>query len=160
MYIYQSGALKTIPNLKKEIIFFITLFILSSHLFAQKTNFKFDFTIIFGGCFQDDSVTLNINSVVFANKIILKSNVVGSASFSITQDKKGISVKHYQMARFILQKINIKAPINLNLSINDKSVNSIFNLKKGKIIYIEYCWDKNKKRQITVQQQDYPVYFL
>lgn len=127
---------------------------------AQKTKFKFEFSIIFGGCFQDDTVSLKINSVGFANNVVLKSNVVGSANFSITQDKNGISVKHYQRTRFILQKINIKSLINLSLSINGKSVNSVFDLRKGKIIYIEYCWDRNKKREITVQQQDYPVYFL
>ena len=154
----MCAIIQTLFNLKRLI--FLFLLFSNSNSFGQKAKFKFDFSIILGGCFQDDSVSININSVQFANKVILKSNSAGSANFSIVQDKKGIAVKHYHMGRFILQKIETKSPIKIEVSINKESAFSTFDLKKGKIIFIEHCWNKDRKQEITIRQQDYPVYFL
>jgi len=127
---------------------------------AQNSRFKFDFSLIFGGCFRNDMVTVKINDVVFANNILLESNIVGSANFSITQDKNGILVKSSSGAINKLMRFDKNRPVKILVSVNGTAASSTFNLRKGKIFYIGYCWDENRVQKVTINQQNHPVYFI
>ena len=129
---------------------------------SQKHKFNFDFALIFGGCFHKDSVSIDLNGINIISNAKIETNVVGSARFSVSQDKNYLLVKSEEKIKR-LKKVNLKQSLNFHIFINSKEYNYTFNIKNGRILYAENCTiegDLKRINTLTITQQDSPVIFF
>lgn len=129
---------------------------------AQKTKFNFDFALIFGSCFHNDSINIKINGVTIVSNTKLETNVVGSANFSISQDKQHLLIKSTGKIKK-LKKVDLNQPLNIQISVNNQKSDYTFDIKKGRVLYAENCpveGDLKRVNVLKVTQRDSPVYFF
>ncbi len=130
--------------------------------FSQKSKFNFDFALIFGGCFHKDSVSIELNGIEIVKNEKIETNLVGSAQFSVSQDKNFLLVKSDGKIKR-LKKVNLKRPLIFNIFLNTKNYHYTFNIKNGRVLYAENCpveGDLKRINTLKVTQQDSPVIFF
>ena len=128
----------------------------------KRHKFNFDFALIFGGCFHNDSVSINLNGVNIISNVILETNIVGSANFSVSQDRNNLLVKSQDKITK-LKRIDLKQPLNFQIFVNNRRTEFTFSIKNGRVLYAENCpieGDSKRVKVLKVIQQDSPVMFF
>ena len=130
-------------------------------IFGQNKKFDFEFSLIFGACFSNDTIEINLNGVSVIKNTVIKTNVVGSANLSLTQKNK-LTIKSFENTQ-VVSKVPIKEFLQVSVSVNGKWSEYKFSLKKGKILFAENCIEGDdglKKPGFNIIQQDHAVYFF
>jgi hypothetical protein len=106
--------------------------------FAHSPTETAEYSIIFGNCFANEQLSLKINNkLVFENyKMIANGSAKGN--LSLTQNRKGLVVFYNSRQQ---KKTRIKANhlINLSIVVNNKTHQLPVDLRKGKVIVLDYC---------------------
>ncbi len=150
-------ALNVVRHIMKTLLILLLLIPLS--LFAQKKNYNFEFTFVFGDCFRGDSVDVKIQNLpIISGKV--NSGTAGKANLSITQQYNYLSI-FYNGKTTKAKKINSNPSLKVEFCLNGQWYIYNFNLKNGVIFLIQYCNDeKTKKKIFTVEQGNEPLLFI
>jgi hypothetical protein len=123
----------------KSTILLIFGFLLTLSIKGQDYK-DIEFSIILGDCFKNDTISMLINGkTIFDSSVITSDFSTGLTGLSTYQDKKKLIVieKSYKKE---LNKLEFKKSINISFNIRNKeNYSKTLNLKKGKIIVIDYC---------------------
>src|SRR5688572_21454527 len=101
------------------IIFF---FLVSSYtVFSHPAKEDFDYSIVFGGCFEKDIVSLKINNApIFNNYKVENKNTVKKGNLSLTQVNKKIHLFYNGQEKY-KGRVNFSFYLNIDVTVNNKT---------------------------------------
>jgi hypothetical protein len=148
-HIYGStGQMRTMRLL-------LILSFISTISFGQgKRNFDFSLTI--ASCFHGDTVRIKINGVELTNNEIVESDfVLGITKLDIFQDNDGLWIIRGQ-EKIKKNRIEFNKTVSVDVVVNGKETKKEINIKKGKIIFVNNCFVKDKdgqaRQRLTFEQ--------
>ncbi|MES1226012.1 MAG: hypothetical protein ABUT20_61610 [Bacteroidota bacterium] len=148
--------------MKKTFLFFC-LFIFSAPVFSQSPQNDFDYAIVFGGCFNKDIISLKINNnSILKNYIVNNTDSVLKGNLSLKQSDNKININYNRNPRTI-SKIIFSNVLQVEITVNKEVSKFNIDLRKGKILLIEFCQDKNatfKSKKLTIDQIQEPFLFI
>ena len=123
----------------KSKILLICGFLLSLSVKGQDYK-DIEFSIILGDCFKNDTISMIINGkTIFDSSVVTSDFSTGLTELSTYQDKKNLIVIERSNKKE-LAKLEIRKSIIISFIIKNKeNYSKTLNLKKGKIIVIDYC---------------------
>ncbi len=142
--------------MKKISIVLILISAFNFQTYGQDSNQKFDFSIRFASCFDQDTVNVKINKIELIDNYVLESDFsTGITDLAIYQDKDGVWVlEGNNMAR--KGKINVFKELKIEIELNGNKVDEWIKLRKGKIIFIDNCHVEQQhgdsKQQLAFKQ--------
>ena len=143
----------------------ILCFLISSYSVFSHTTYKedFDYSIVFGGCFEKDIVSLKINNTSIFNEYKVENkNAIKKGNLSLTQAKTKIRL-FYNGQQKIKGRVNFSYYLNIDLTVNKRTDKFKVDLRKGKVLLIENCQVQNsseKNKKITIEQLQDQVILL
>ena len=143
----------------------ILCFLISSYSVFSHTTYKedFDYSIVFGGCFEKDIVSLKINNTSIFNEYKVENkNAIKKGNLSLTQAKTKIRL-FYNGQQKIKGRVNFSYYLNIDLTVNKRTDKFKVDLRKGKVLLIENCQVQNsskKGKKITIEQLQDQVILL
>lgn len=139
----------------KLFLSFIVLLTATGFLVPQKQEKQLEFSIIFSGRFEKDTISLNIN-----NRQIVRAYPLDNTDSS-KQEHLNLSqyesdlVIHYNSKKITRAKIPLDHSMQLQIQINKEIKKCTIDLRKGRAIVIDYRTtgvDKKLIREIFVEQ--------
>lgn len=150
------------PILMKRTSFLFGLLICSYTVFSHTAKEEFDYSIIFGGCFDKDIVSLKINNrSIFDHFKVDNKNAVKKGNLSLTQANNKISIFYNGQKKF-KGYINFGFYLNIDVTVNQKMNRYKIDLRKGKVILIEFCPAENlqTKKKVSIEQIQEEIIFM
>ena len=115
-----------------------------------------DYSIVFGGCFEKDIVTLSINKKkVLSNYKLENQNEIKKGHLSLTQTGNKIYI-FYNRNQKSVAKIPIDFILDIQIIINNQTQNLKIDLRKGKVIVLDFC-NAEAGRKLSCEQVQEPV---
>ena len=145
----------------KPALFIACLLLYAPFGFSHTTKEDFDYSIVFGGCFEKDIVSLKINNTsIFDHYKVENKDALKKGNLSLTQGNKGISIFYNRDQKF-KRKINFSFYLDIDLKVNDKMNKFKIDLRKGKVILIEFCPNPHSsQKKLTIEQLNEPVILM
>jgi endoglucanase Acf2 len=146
----------------KRNLFIFCLLVYSSSAFSHGTKENFDYSIIFGGCFEQDILSLKINNTtIFDHYKVDNKSAIKKGNLSLTQANSKINV-FYNGRQIIKRKVNFNYYLNISLTINQQVNKYVIDLRKGKIILVDFCskQDNVSAKKLAVEQLQEEVIFM
>lgn len=115
----------------------------------EKIDKKVSFSIIFGSCFTNDTISLFVNDNLLVDKLTVRSDtVLGLARLYISQrlDSNSLLI-HYNRKEFFKPPVTLKPGFDLKILKGPETYYFKVNLKSGRLILIEGCQGKVVIRQ-------------
>ena len=141
----------------------ITIFLfLASQIISAQSPKSFDYTVILGGCFDHDQVSMKVNNrVVFKNYMINNKDTVTRGNFSFIQDQQGIRI-NYNGNEESRKAIDYNFILDIKLTVNKQLQKFTIDLRKGNIILFDYCpgYDLQSSRKLTAEQLQEPFLLM
>ena len=136
----------------------LTIFglLISTSLIGQEYK-NIDFSLILADCYKNDTISISINDIKIIKSEIVNSDFsTGLTDLSIFQNKKNLVINS-SIGESSKDKILIDKRIDVHLTVGKIEYSKTFNLRKGKIIVIDYCNRLNDKGKIikTIDFQQY-----
>src|SRR5215213_862832 len=135
--------------------FFIFCLLISSYtVFSHSVREDFDYSIIFGGCFEKDIVSLKINNTyIFADYKVENQNALKKGNLSLTQSNKKIHL-FFNGQQKLKGSVNFNFYLNIDLIVNQQVNKYKIDLRRGKVILIEFCpgQEAPQKKKLTIEQ--------
>src|SRR6186997_1342902 len=118
--------------------FFIFCFLISCYpVFSHPPKEDFDYSIVFGGCFEKDVVSLKINNTsIFNNYKVENKNALKKGNLSLTQANKKIHLFYNGQEKY-KGRVNFSFYLNIDVTVNNKASKFKVDLRKGKVIVVE-----------------------
>ena len=160
-YDFYFRGLSNIPKMKKSILFFCLL-VCSYTVFSHTTTEDFEYSIVFGGGFDKDLVSLRINNTsIFENYKVDNKNAIKKGNLSLTQTNKKINL-FYNGQQKHKGKVNFSHYLNIDLIVNNQVKKIKIDLRKGKVILFDCTVSQAKQtaKKITVEQLQEEVIFM
>ena len=108
-------------------------------VFSHTQKEDFDYSIVFGGCFEKDIVSLKINNTsIFDRYKVENENALKKGNLSLTQSNKKIHL-FYNGHQKLKRRINFSFYLDIDVTINNRINNFKVDLRKGKVILFEFC---------------------
>ncbi len=146
----------------KAILFIFWFLICTYPVFSHSAKEDFDYSIVFGGCFEKDVVSLKINNTaIFNNYKVENKNALKKGNLSLTQADKKIHLFYNGQEKF-KGKVNFHFYLNIDLRVNNKTNKFKIDLRKGKVILVEFCPEKTStnNKELTIEQVQEQVIFM
>jgi hypothetical protein len=146
----------------KQTIFIFCLLISSYTVFCHTPGEDFDYSIVFGGCFEKDIVSLKINHASIFNEYKVENkDPVKKGNLSLTQSNKKIHL-YYNGEQKLKAKVNFDFYLDIDLKVNQQVKKFKVDLRKGKVILVEFCpvQDDPQTKKITIEQVQDQVILL
>jgi hypothetical protein len=147
----------------KKILFFFCFFITSTFVFANTSGKDFDFFIIFGGSFEKDIVSLKINNhSIFKNYKVENRDSIRKGNLSLIQSGNKMNLQYNGSQKFTTKFI-FNRILEIEITVNKQVKKFKVDLRKGKIMVVEICPDKNgisKIKEITIDQFEEPFLLI
>lgn len=142
----------------------IFCFLFSSYtVFSHTVKEEFDYSIVFGGCFEKDIVSLKINNTsIFNNYTVENKNAVKKGNLSLTQANRKIHLFYNGQEKY-KGRVNFNFYLNLDVTVNNKASKFKVDLRKGKVILVEFCPADNateNSKKLTIEQMQEQVIFM
>ena len=139
----------------KQAIFILCFLASSYSVFSHTYKEDFDYSIVFGGCFEKDIVSLKINNTsIFNDYKVENKNAIKKGNLSLTQAKKRIHL-FYNGQQKLKGRINFTYYLNIDVTVN-KQVNKFkVDLRRGKVLLIENCaisGSSEEAKNLTIEQ--------
>ena len=117
----------------------ITLLLLlySTVAFSHTANEEADYLIIFGNCFEKDTISLKINNVPIFNEYKM-GNEPSHGNLSLKQSADGIHIFHNGQKKSRVG-IDFTFYLDLEIKINQETAKFKLDLRKGKVVVFEKC---------------------
>ena len=138
----------------KPIFFLFCLLISSYTVFSHSVREDFDYSIVFGGCFEKDIVSLKINNTsIFNHYKVENKNALKKGNLSLTQAHKKIHL-FFNGQQKLKGSVNFNFYLNIDLTVNEQVNKYKIDLRRGKVILIEFCpvEDTPQKKKLTIEQ--------
>jgi len=147
----------------KQAIFILCFLALSYSVFSHTYKEDFDYSIVFGGCFEKDIVSLKINNTsIFNDYKVENKNAIKKGHLSLTQAKKRIHL-FYNGQQKLKGRVNFTYYLNIDVIVN-KQINKFkVDLRKGKVLLIENCakpGSSEEAKKLTIEQLQDQVILL
>ena len=122
--------------------------LISTNLIGQEYK-NLDFSLIIADCFKNDTISLSINGIeIIKTEKVTSDFSTGLTDISIYQDTKNL-VLNSNNGQLVNEKILIDKKLKIHLTIGKKEgISKIIDLKKGKIIVVDYCNRQNQKGEM------------
>ena len=147
--------------MKKALLFFC-LFLSSASVFPGVSKTDFDFFIVFGASFEKDIVSLQLNNhSIFKNYKVEKRDSILKGNLSLKQSNNKLNLQ-YNGSQRIITKFIFDHILEIEITVNRKVNKFKVDLRKGKIILVEFGPGKNatsKMKKLTIDQFSEPVLF-
>ncbi len=147
----------------KKKYFTLILFFCSTISFSNTNLNQFDYSVVFVGNFENDIVSLSINKVLLVNHYkITNVDSIKKEHLSLTQSGKVIKI-FYNGRQITKSKIEVDFVIDIDITVNRKLKKIKIDLRKGKVILIDYCINDNKSpdiKKISIEQIQEPVILM
>lgn len=137
-------------------------FLLCSFIgFTSNKNTGYDYYIIFVGEFEHDKISLSINKKSIINNYVLENtDPAKQGNLSITQNDDYLIVA-YNGKEIKRSKISVDFNLALDISVNEKKKAFRVNLKKGKVILVDYTpKSADTKKELSVEQVQEPLLLI
>lgn len=134
----------------------------TSTAFSHTTRDDFDYSIVFGGCFEKDIVSLKINNrSIFNNYKVENRDAIKKGNLSLTQADKKIHLFYNGQERFT-GKVSFGFYLDIALTVNNKINKFKIDLRKGKVILVENCPIEkgSSTKKVTIEQMQEQVIFM
>lgn len=146
-----------------RLILVLCALVLLSATCSQRLSKNLDFTFIIAGCFDYDTISIVINDIQFVNSCIVKSEFSsGLTGLDIYQDNDSLWLLN-QGEKVGIERMEIENELDISIIANHDSLSEKVNLKKGKVIVLEYCnWrqdDGSLNRRLRITQFKKQVIF-
>jgi hypothetical protein len=132
-------------------------------VFSHPAKEDFDYSIVFGGCFEKDVVSLKINNTpIFNNYKVENKNAVKKGNLSLTQANRKIHLFYNGQEKY-KGKVNFNFYLNIDVTVNNKPNKFKVDLRKGKVIIVEFCPANNESessKKLTIEQMQEQVIFM
>lgn len=142
----------------------LLLFLLGGFINGTDSNKKnFEFSLIFASCFRNDTVSLGLNNQTIFSQAVLESDFSsGITKTHVVQTHDALQIKGLSQStrnRILLKNDELL----IQLMINDKQVVKKVNLRKGRILVINFCEERISQdetdREVVINQHRKPVTF-
>jgi hypothetical protein len=131
-------------------------------LFSQPLK-RSDYSIILGGCFNKDTVSLSINNrSIFTNYTINNMDSLMKGNLSLSQDVQGIHINYNGNER-TFKPIPFDYLLNIKVTVNRKISRFSLDMRKGNIILLNFCPEKDDSpspRKLTAGQLQEPFLLI
>lgn len=116
---------------------------------AEKVDKEVSFSVIFGSCFMNDTVSLFVNDNLLVDKLNIQSDtVLGLAKLYISQRLNSNSLLiRYNRKEFSQPPITVKPAFDLKILKGQQIYYFNINLKSGRLILVDGCQGKVMIRQ-------------
>ncbi len=143
----------------KKQIFTLILFFCSSLSFSNTHLREFVYSVVFIGCFENDNVSLSINKTLLLDQYKLANlDSLKKGHLSLTQSDEEIKI-FYNGRQIIKSKIEVDFVLLFDITVNGISNKFNVDLRKGRIILVDYSINDNKypgKKSIIIDQLQEP----
>ena len=147
----------------KKKYFTLILFFCTTITYSNTKFTEFDYSIVFIGGFKNDIVSLSINKILIVDQYkVANVDSLKKGHLSLTQSDKEIKI-FYNGRQIIKSKIELDFLIDIDITVNKKLKKYKLDLRKGKVILVDYCINANLSqgsKRIMVEQLQEPVIFL
>ena len=126
---------------------------------ANTPRDQYEYYILFTGRFRNDVISLSINNKsICTNYTIENTNPNKKGHFSIVQNENKISIA-YNGKRITKAKVPVNFQLDLTITINGSKKNFTVDLKKGKVILVDFQTenDQSIQKDLTIEQVQEPV---
>ncbi|MFN2438454.1 MAG: hypothetical protein ABR503_04580 [Chitinophagaceae bacterium] len=148
--------------MKKEYLTLL-LFFCSTITFSNTKFNDFDYSIVFIGGFKNDIVSLSINKILLVDQYkVANVDSIKKGHLSLTQSDKEIKI-FYNGRQITKSKIPVDFVIDFDITVNKKLKKFKLDLRKGKVILVDYCINDKLSpniKKISVQQIQEPVILM
>ena len=143
---------------------FLTILLLISTLILSAQPLKrSDYSIILGGCFYKDTVSLSINNrSIFTNYSINNRDSVNKGNLNLVQDAEGIRINYNGKER-TCKAISFEYLLIIKVTVNKKISRFSLDMRKGNIILLDFCSEKDDQpaaRKLTAGQLQEPFLLM
>lgn len=143
--------------------FLTIIFIFSMNILLAQAPKGFDYTIILGGCFDQDEVSMTVNNrVLFKNYLVNNRDQVTRGNLSLVQNQEGIHI-NYNGNELERRSVPFEFILNIKLTVNRQVTRFTLDLRKGNIILVDYCPDPEAQplmKKLTTEQLQEPFLFM
>ena len=147
----------------KKAYFTLLLFTISMAAFSHTSSKEYDFTIVFVGAFDNDIISLSINKKPLLNRYRLENTQpVNKGNLSLTQSGKELKI-YYNGQETARTRIKVGFIVDVDVSINNRTKKLKVDLRKGKIILIDYRNNETETsglKSIAIEQMHEPVILM
>ncbi len=110
-----------------------------------------DYSIVFGGCFEKDLISLKINNVSIFNQYKIGNELTDKGNLSLKQSADFLHL-FYNGKLQAKSKVDLNFFLNIELTVSGRVSKFKFDLRKGKVLLFEKCSANNKPTTLTVEQ--------
>ena len=137
----------------------LLLFFCSTITFSNTKFNEFDYSIVFIGGFKNDIVSLSINKILLVDQYkVANVDSLKKGHLSLTQSDE---IKIFYNGREITKsKISVDFLIDIDITVNKKLKKFKLDLRKGRVILVDYCINGNISpdiKRIKIEQIQEPV---
>jgi hypothetical protein len=141
----------------RKVLFSLVLSGLSLLAFANPPKDLYEYYIVFAGSFRNDVVSLSINKQLVCNRYVIENTDPDKkGNLSIAQYENNINIA-YNGKQITKSRIPVDFKLDLAITVNGKKKQFNINLKKGKIILIDFQKDPaTNQKDLTIEQLQEP----
>ena len=144
--------------MKKAVLLILISFI-SYASFSHPPREEFDYSIVFGGGFTSDVVSLKINNTTIFNHIKVENgDAIKKGNLSLTQKNNKLSL-FYNGDQKLKSKIKFNYYLDITLTLNNQVNKFKVDLRKGKVIVVD-CSAQDASKKLTIEQIQEPVILM
>lgn len=145
------GVFKLVSFAMKYQICLLFLFLgcVGSSKRLEKLDKKVSFSVIFGSCFTNDTVSVFVNDNLLVDKLTIQSDtILGLAKLYISQrlDSNSLLIR-YNREEIFQPPIKLKSAFDLKILKGQETFYFKINLKSGRLILVDGCQGKVMIRQ-------------
>ena len=144
--------------MKKAVLILLISFI-SYVSFSHPPREEFDYSIVFGGGFKSDVVSLKINNTTIFNQIKVENgDAIKKGNLSLTQKNNKLSL-FYNGDQKLKSKIKFNYYLDITLTLNNQVNKFKVDLRKGKVIVVD-CSALDASKKLTIEQIQEPIILM
>lgn len=142
-----------------KIIFILICFTLLSNSFGTSTEKYSSFSIVFGGCFEKDRISLKVNeSEIFTNYEVISDKMFrGISNLTVNQIHNKLIITHNGKDIY-MPFIRLFKKIKIDILVNDIHYQYEAELKHGNTFIFGFCNSQNlRDRKLTFEQKSISI---
>ena len=142
-------------------IFSLLLLLFSCTAFSSDKPTAYDYYIIFVGEFKNDKISLAINKKsVITNCSLENSDPAKKGNLSISQNNNYITIA-YNGKTIKKSKVSVDFTLDLDITVNSKKKGFQINLKKGKVVLVDYSSShESPAKELSIEQVQEPILLI
>jgi hypothetical protein len=142
-------------------ILFLSLITLSAFAYPHPKPAQFDYSLVFGGCFENDTVQLHINKVaVLKNYTLHNQDTAVRGRLSLTQSDKQITIFYNDQVKK-RRGIRSTSTLTIELIVNQEPHRFEVDLRKGRVLLFDFCQaDATTHKRLTLEQMQEPMILM